>query len=222
MGKGDRQMAIQKTIRRSTTFVVATILFLAPVGSANAGERNWRVRLMGAIEGGSHGVVTSGGYSGSGVSIDGGGGVGFNFEYRYSPKMGFELGAMAIGATISTGVWKSWPEYDAGVQIGSYVPITFGFNYHPLKKTDRFDLFIGPLMATVLQSRVVAGTVVDVGARTDLGLGANLGADINLGKSRWSLNAAFKYISILTDSGDSDSFAEIDPLIFTFGVGFRF
>jgi outer membrane protein W len=215
-------MAIQKTIRRSTTFVVATILLLAPVGSADAGEKNWRVRLMGAIEGGSHGVVTSGGPSGAGVSIDGGGGVGFNFEHRYSPKMGFEMGAMAIGATVSAGVWKSWPEYDAGVEIGSYVPITFGFNYHPLKNTDTFDLFVGPLMATVIQSRVVAGTVVDVGSQTDFGLGANFGADINLGKSRWSLNAAFKYISILTDSGDSDSFADFDPLIFTFGVGFRF
>lgn len=208
---------------RSVVSVVSVALLLVPAGSAMAGERNWRVRLMGALAGDNGGVVgTSAGYSGAGVSIGGGAGAGVNFEHRYSPKMGFEMGAMAIGARIQVGVLEDWPHHKVGVEVGSYLPLTFGLNYHPLKNTGGFDLFLGPLIASVIQSRVGVGVPVGVEARMDFGLGVNLGADINLGKSRWSLNTGFKYISILTNSGSRESRAVFDPLIFTFGFGFRF
>jgi outer membrane protein W len=62
-----------------------------------------------------------------------------------------------------------------------YVPLTFALNYHPIKKSEVFDLYVGPLVASTIVSNVGIGSSVDLGSRVDLGLGANLGFDINLG-----------------------------------------
>jgi outer membrane protein W len=78
-------------------------------------------------------------------------------------------------------------------------------------------------VASTFVSSVGVGPGVIVESGVNFGLGANLGVDINFGKrSRWSFNTAFKYISNVTNSGDRDSRLDFDPLIFSFGFGFRF
>lgn len=220
-------MKSRYVLRGVASAVVGAALILVPAGSATAGEKNWRMRVVGALVGGDSGVVvTSGDHFGTGVAVNGGGGVGVNFEYRFSPQMGFEMGAMALGTGVDVGVGKNVRYHQVGVEVASFVPLTFGLNFHPLKKTQGFDLFVGPLIASTIYSRVGVGGPGGYGANieggVDFGLGVNLGADINLGKSRWSLNTGFKYISILTNSGDRNSRLSFDPLIFSFGFGFRF
>ena len=135
--------------------------------------------------------------------------------------MGFEMGAMAVAGGVYVGVGKDY-RYYPGVEVGGYVPLTFALNYHPLKKSEVFDLYVGPLVASTIVSNVGIGSSVDLGSRVDLGLGANLGFDINLGKrSRWSLNSGLKYIWNATNN-DSDSRIAFDPLIWTFGFGLKF
>jgi len=199
--------------------MVSMALLLALVGVATAGERNWRVRLSGAFAGANDGAVVG---SDASVVVGGGAGAGLNFEYRYSEKMGFEMGAMAIGGTVTVGGPQDWWHHKSVVEVGSFLPVTFGFNYHPFKRTEAFDLFFGPLVASVFHSRVGVGGVVGVDARMDLGLGLNLSADINLGKSRWCLSPGIKYISIVTNGDSGGSRIDFDPLILTFGFGFRF
>jgi outer membrane protein W len=186
-------------------------------------ERNWRVRFMVAFASNNNGIIaTSVTHSGTSVSISGGVGGGVNFEYRYSSRMGFEMGAMAVAGGVYVGVGRDHPYYGAGVEVGGYVPITFALNFHPLKKSEVFDLYVGPLVATTIVSNVGVGSVVAIESRVDLGLGANLGFDINLGKgSRWSLNSGLKYISNVTES-ERDSRIAFDPLIWTFGFGVKF
>ena len=187
-------------------------------------ERKWRMRIIGAIAGDDGGVsVTSGGHTWSGVSASGGGGVGINFEHRYSPRMGFEMGAMAIGnVSVGAGGGK-YRRSGAGVDVGGYVPLTFALNYHPLKNSEIVDFFVGPLVSPIFISSVGVGPLVGVESRVDLGLGANLGVDINFGRtSRWSFFTGFKYISNVTNSGDRDSSLDFDPLIFNLGFGFKF
>jgi outer membrane protein W len=192
--------------------------------SGKSRERKWRMRLIGAVAGDNNGVlVTSGHYPHAGVSINGGGGVGINFEYRYSPWMGFEVGAMAVGSTVSVGAGKKSRSYGAGVEVNGYLPVTFAFNYHPLKNPEIVDFYVGPLAAFTLLSAVAVGPGVYVESYADLGLGANLGVDINFGKhSRWSFNTGFKYISNVTSREDRETQLELDPLLFTFGFGFKF
>jgi len=193
-----------------------------PAESAKAKQRNWRVRFTGAVAADDNGIIaTSVTHSGVHVSVAGGVGVGVNFEYRFSPRMGFEMGAMAVGGGVHVGVGKK-DRYHPGVEVGGYVPLTFALNYHPIKKSEIFDLYVGPLVASTIISNVGVGSVVEVGSRVDLGLGANLGFDINLGKrSRWSLNSGLKYIANVTES-ERDSRVAFDPLIWTFGFGVKF
>jgi len=194
-----------------------------PAEPANVRQRNWRMRLFVAIAGNNGGVVVTSGAPYTGVSVNGGGGVGVNFEYRYSPRMGFEIGAMAVGGNVRVGVGREYRRYGAGVEVVGYVPITFALNYHPLKNSEIVDLFVGPLVASTFLSSVGVGPGVIVESRVDFGLGANLGVDINFGKrSRWSFNSGFKYIANVSNSGDRDTWWDFDPLIFSFGFGFRF
>ena len=193
-----------------------------PAETAKVKQRNWRVRFMGAVAADDNGIVaTSITSSGTSVSVGGGAGVGINFEYRYSPRMGFEMGAMALGGGVYAGVDKHY-RYHPGVEVGGYLPLIFALNYHPIKDSEVFDFYVGPLVASTIVGGVWVGGDVNVGSRVDLGLGANLGFDINLGKrSRWSLNSGLKYIANVTES-DNNSRIAFDPLIWTFGFGVKF
>ena len=193
-----------------------------PAEPVKAKERNWRVRFTVAAASDDNGIIaTSVTGPGHSVSISGGAGVGVNFEYRFSPRMGFEMGAMAVGGGVYVGVEKK-SRYYPGVEVGGYVPLTFALNFHPLKKSEVFDLYLGPLVASTIVGGVGVSSEVNVGSRVDLGLGATLGFDINLGKrSRWSLNSGLKYIANITEN-ESDSRIAFDPLIWTFGFGVKF
>jgi outer membrane protein W len=186
-------------------------------------QRNWRMRIIGALGGDNGSVLVTHGHPYAGVSVSGGGGVGVNFEYRTSPRMGFEIGAMAVGGNVRVGVAKQYRRYDAGVEVDGYVPITFALNYHPLKNSEIVDFYVGPLAASTFLSSVGVGPGVIVESRVDFGLGANIGVDINFSrKSRWSFNSGFKYIANVSNSGDHDTWSDFDPLLFTFGFGFKF
>jgi outer membrane protein W len=186
-------------------------------------QRNWRMRIVGAIAGDESGVAVFSGHPHAGVSVRGGGGVGVNFEYRTSPRMGFEIGAMAVGGNVRVGVDGGTRRYDSTVEVDGYVPITFALNYHPIKNSEIVDFYVGPLAASTFISSVGVGPGVIAESRVDFGLGANIGVDINFGRtSRWSFNSGFKYIANVTNSGDRDDQWDFDPLIFSFGFGFKF
>ena len=215
-------MTRQRIIRRFVMTAAAAALLLAPGGAVEGGDKDWRFRFMGAVVGSDAGFVRLpiiDGYVGT--AVNGGVGVGINFEYRYSPKAGFEMGVMALAANLGVRVGKEH-YYPVAVDVRGYVPLTFAWNYHPLRE-GAFDLYVGPLLSSTFYSRVGTGAAwnhyAGVEAGVDLGFGFNLGADINLGKSRWSLNPGIKYIA---SSFNSSSGPEFDPLIFTFGFGFRF
>jgi outer membrane protein W len=212
----------------------ATAADAQPVGSATAAEeeqdesakprqRNWRMRIIGAVGGDNGGVLVSHGDPYTGVSVSGGGGVGVNFEYRTSPRMGFEIGAMAVGGNVRVGVARSYHHYASGVEVDGYLPITFALNYHPLRNSEIVDFYVGPLAASTFLSGVGVGPGVIVESRVDFGLGANIGVDINFSRrSRWSFNTGFKYIANVSNSGDRDARLDFDPLLFNFGFGFKF
>jgi outer membrane protein W len=189
---------------------------------AKVRERNWRVRFTGAVAADDNGIIARS-WTGPNhrVSVGGGAGIGVNFEYRYSPRMGFEMGAMALGGAVAVGGNKNH-RYYPGVEVGGYVPLTFALNYHPIRDSEIFDFYVGPLVASTIVGGVWVGGDVNVGSRVDLGLGANLGFDINLGqRSRWSLGTGLKYIANVTGS-ENDSRIAFDPLIWTFGFGVKF
>jgi outer membrane protein W len=238
-------MLLRCDLRRALVVIAAGGLLMASAGLAIAKEplpaeavtapevaedespevrqRNWRMRIIGAIGGDDGGVFVAPGHPYAGVSVGGTGGVGVNFEYRTSPRMGFELGAMALGGNVRTGVASAYHHYAVGVSVDGYVPITFALNYHPLENSEIVDLYVGPLAATTFFSSVGVGPGTIIESRIDFGLGANAGVDINFSRrSRWSFNAGLKYISNVSRGGSWDYWDDFDPLLFTFGFGFKF
>ena len=238
-------MFLRCNVRWALVTVMVAGLALAPTGPAIADEekeveteasaeeeaaesskprqRNWRMRIVGALAGDNGGVMVTSGDPYAGVSVSGGGGVGVNFEYRTSPRMGFEIGAMAVGGNVRVGVGSRASRYGAGVEVDGYVPITFALNYHPIKNSEIVDFYVGPLAASTFISSVGVGPGVIAESRVEFGLGANLGVDINFSRrSRWSFNSGFKYIANVGNSSDRDDRWDFDPLIFSFGFGFKF
>lgn len=219
-------MCTQKALRIVAALSMGAALMLAPVGSAEAGDRNWRMRVVGAVVGGNSGfTVATGDYGPYGAIVEGGAGVGVNFEYRYSPKMGFEMGAMAVAANMGVHAGHSKRAPYASVDLGGFVPLTFALNYHPLRK-GVFDLYMGPLLTSTFYSNLEVGGPwgygVAVRSGVDFGLGATLGFDLNFGQSRWSLNSGLKYIAVSSNGPNSRDGVGFDPLIFSFGFGFKF
>jgi len=219
-------MDTHKALRFVLALIIGAAILLAPTGSADAGDKNWRLRVVGAVVGGDSGFMVATGDHGSiGTIVEGGAGVGVNFEYRYSPKMGFEMGAMAVAANVGVRAGYAKTTSYAGIDLGSFVPLTFALNYHPLKE-GTFDLYMGPLLASTFYSNLQIGGPwgygVEVRSGVDFGLGATLGFDVNLGKSRWSLNSGLKYIAVSSNGSRSRDGVGFDPLILSFGFGFRF
>ena len=219
-------MCTQRFLRIALAMIVGAAVVLVPAGFTEAGDKNWRLRVVGAVVGGDSGFsVTTGDYGLFGTSVEGGAGVGVNFEYRYSPKMGFEMGVMAVAANVGVraGLAKTTPY--AGVDVGGFVPLTFALNYHPLKE-GVFDLYMGPLLTSTFYSNLQVGGPwgygVEARSGVDFGLGATLGFDLNFGRSRWSFNSGLKYIAVSSNGPNSRDGVGFDPLIFSFGFGFRF
>ena len=62
-------------------------------------------------------------------------------------------------------------------------------------------------------------------AENDFGIGINVGLDVRLGESGWLLTAAFKYLVTTLESsppGEGVGRTDLDPIIFSVGVGYRF
>ncbi len=102
---------------------------------------------------------------------------------------------------------------------------------HPSHTKGPVDVYVGPLLAYVFYSSF--DLVVDPmvphreGFKTDddIGVGISAGLDVLLGEGGWSLNAAFKYLDttlVATAPDGGIGRTDIDPMIFSVGVGYRF
>ena len=158
-------------------------------------------------------------------------GLGVALERRLSPRVGFELGALAaepdltLDADLTDGLHFRVSD---GVRMTA---LTAGLNVH-LTPDKPVDLYAGPLLGYVRFGD--AGFRVQVGGQTqaedfrsgeDFAFGAQIGADIAFGNSPWSINLAAKYLDasleVTDDEGDRTDLG-FDPLILSAGFGYRF
>jgi len=76
-----------------------------------------------------------------------------------------------------------------------------------------FSLSVGPGVSETFRSQ------------NDFAWGANLGADLRFGKSRWSTNAALKYLDSTFEArpeGGGSEVADFNSTTFSLGAGYRF
>lgn len=166
-----------------------------------------------------------------GYSIDAGGGLGLSTEYRFTRRLGVELGVLAGGgvgieASAGRGSGASWVTYDDL----SFTPFTVGFGIH-LTPGRALDFRVSPLVAWVnygsLSVAVAPGSVATsrIEMDSDLAPGVALGLGVPLGGQRWSFEASLTYLD--TDlSGSGPPGLQVDSsfasTVFGVGVGYRF
>jgi len=154
-------------------------------------------------------------------------GFGIDLEYRVSRRLGIDFGILTATPVIDVLI------DEVGVISASakprITPLYAGLNVH-LTPDSPLDLYIGPMLAYVIYSSfdlVVDPWFLTEGyvTQNDFGIGVNLGLDIRLGDAGWLFTAAFKYLDttlVASPPDESIGRTDIDPMIFSIGVGYRF
>jgi len=213
-----------------STLSFAALMVVVTSHSAWAQDEDspWRLRFdLSWIDPSGSFVTTGVGGRTFESSIETGFGAGVRGEYRFSSRLGLELGVLSAGSVdIASGF--SGGTITNAVEVSSFSPITVGLNIH-LTRGRPIDLYVGPQLALVDYSDVEVRTTVG-GARarisvdTDVGWGVIVGLDFPLGERGWLIQTNLRYIGTdMKDSGGVISFDnEFDPLILSAGFGYRF
>jgi outer membrane protein W len=232
---GDRKEGSK--MNRSRVFtavsVLPMVLLLSWTAPATAGEKgDWQLRFgfVSSDADAGRAEVSATGESFN-IITSSGAGFGASLEYRFSGRLGVDLGVFSaapdIGTSISIGPGKeSLVNISTGVTI---TPVTVGLNVH-LIPDGLVDVYVGPLVGYVMYNdfTLSAGPGIRETFRSenDFAWGAGLGADLRFGKSRWSLTAALKYLDSTfearPESGGSAGAADFKSTSFSFGAGYRF
>jgi hypothetical protein len=193
-------------------------------------DPGWRIRFYAA----SIDFDNSNGYghgSRPGYDIDVGFGLGFNAEYRISPRLGLDLGILG-GAAVDVA-WNSYEANDwvwAAYDTLSFTPLSVGLDVH-LTPRKNVDLYVCPMLAWVHYGGLVVHSGRDWTATTidfdqDLGVGLGLGLGVPFSeRERWFFNANLTYFesSLESDSVIGSRMAgDHDATILGLGLGYRF
>ena len=218
---------------KANTQVAAAIgvaIFLCALYPSNvdAGDSPWQLRISGLSMNptGDTVVVPD---TGERIAFNAGNGYGFgiDLEYRVSRRLGIDFGVITATPVIDVLI------DEVGVISASakprITPLYAGLNVH-LTPDSPLDLYIGPMLAYVIYSSfdlVVDPWFLTEGfvTQNDFGIGVNLGLDIRLGDAGWLFTAAFKYLDttlVASPPDESIGRTDIDPMIFSIGVGYRF
>jgi hypothetical protein len=169
--------------------------------------------------------------TGSTIAYDStvGGGVGVNAEYRFSRRLGLDVGILGAGGVdVSTRVGGPAGGTVVETETLGFTPVSVGLDVH-LTPDHRVDLYVSPLAAWIrygsVSTRVGPGMVsTTIDADDDLAPGAALGLTVPFGKQRrWSLVAHLMYLaSDLSASGSGGTKLDSDNNATIFGLGFGY
>lgn len=150
--------------------------------------------------------------------IGDGDGLGLGIERLLGARYGVELDALFLdldGSRI-VDIGTEWTMSNPGVDMDA---LSLGLNIH-LTPAKKFDIFVGPFISNVSYSDS-GFNVTESRFGDEFGLGAKLGADWYFGwQSKWALATAIRYLPIT--AGDDANEFDIDPLVGTIGLGYRF
>ena len=220
-------MTHTKTLRSIVAALTLVVAWVATATAAQAEiEPGWRLRFSFATMDFDSGLRVGPGYD-----IDIGAAVAVNAEYRFSRRLGLDLGAVAGGGVDVVGYQSrigaaDWTVYDTMSVTG----LTAGLDIH-LTPESRVDLYVCPMVAMIQYGGLVFHTgprqvATGVDFDEDLAFGAGLGLDVPFGERRsWSFNANLARLeSSLNgrDSGDLRIEEDYDVTMFGVGFGYRF
>lgn len=210
--------------RLAGALLVAAVGLMGPASAQADAANGWRLRFYAAS------IDFNSSESRPRYDLDIGFGLGVNAEYRFSPRVGVDLGVLG-----GAGVDVAWHEFQIGEATVvthdtlTFTPLTAGLDVH-LTPRNRVDVYLGPLLGWVqygsLQVRT-GSTGVTTGVRfdEDLAIGATLGVAVPFGERRWSFNASLTYLDSRLDGSGQNGVTlsqSYDATIFGLGFGYRF
>lgn len=208
---------------------LALVLVLAAT-PATAADASWQVRVFGARVEPGDGYGFSDGANSITVEPEGTWGLGAGVEYRFSRRFGLGLTALVSDVEVATAARvaefgaAASDRGDLGVQIYG-----LGLDVH-LSPGRALDLVLTPAVALVDYDDLT----VDLG---DLGIAgdfafddettASLGLRADLARGSWLLTGGIAYVDTSAEAVDAEVdgqkiVLEIDPLVVSFGIGYRF
>ncbi len=222
---------MQHTARNQFVSITLFILFVGlatmPV-EVYAEDERWVLRfaVVSMDPGGTSVVVPETGEEIS-YSSSSGIGLGIDLEYRASKRLGIDFGVLSASPNVDVEVGEE-PFTVSGSGDLNTTPLYAALNIH-LTPDSRFDLYVGPLVAYVkydgFKLAAGPGLIEEFTTENDFAFGGVVGLDIGLGDGRYVLNAAVRYIDTTLEATSSDGGlgkTDIDPTIYSVGVGFRF
>jgi hypothetical protein len=203
---------------------------LATDSAASDRDAGWRLRVYAA----SIDFNSANGYgrgSRPDYDLDLGFGFGLNAEYRFSRRLGVDLGILGGAAidvawnSVGPGEWV-WAGYDTL----TITPLTVGLDIH-LSPDKNVDLYVCPMVAWIHYGGLVVHSGTDWTSTTvkfdeDIGLGLALGLAVPIGqREKWSFaaNLAFLESGLESDAwNDGRMTGDYDATILGLGFGYRF
>jgi hypothetical protein len=210
--------------------------------AAAAKIRNWILRfgIVAAQTNGSTSVRVDPGFVE--LKLDSGGGGFANIEYRITPLLGLEFGSTTIGSDMSVSATSGLKHFGTDVDVLGMNALTIGVNFR-LVSNRAINFYAGPMLAFNRYSKWSFYTGYDgscwpskhgcdgwvrIESRNDSELtwGAKVGVDIVLTKrGNWALSGSLSYIDATYNfdrlAGGGRGSIAYDPLMFSFGGGFR-
>lgn len=177
------------------------------------------------------------------VSLSGGGGGFANIEYKVLPFLGLEFGSTTVGADMNVSTNAGIKHVGADVDVLGMSAWTLAANFH-FVRTPTVNVYAGPMVAFNRYSKWTLHSGWDddcwptkhgcddwvrIESRSDSEVtwGAKLGIDIVLTKrGNWALSGSLSYLDATYNfdegHGQGRGSIDFDPLMFSFGGGFRF
>ncbi len=210
-------------------------LLIAP-GPASADttpefEPGWQLRFYVAavdLDHSSSGLTRPAGTSR--IGTDAGGGVGVNGEYRFSRRLGIDLGLFTGGSVdVEASAYRVGGTSRVAYDSLTFTPLTVGLDVH-LTPASRVDVYVAPLIALIQYGELRttagphgAGTEIDFDE--DIAPGLSLGLGVPFGKKGWSFQAHITYLDSSLEGQGVDGLrvsSGYDSTIFGIGAGYRF
>lgn len=219
--------------RRRLVGLAVWLLLAAHLTAAGpvAAQSHWTLRAHGAVWTQISDQVTvtrdsAAGTPESGVhSISDGSSAGVGLEYRVTPRLGIELGFL---------VGRLDTEFRSGTAAGTVTDsdafdtyaTTLGLLYHfrPDSPTDLYlGVFSQQLNFSDVTFQTAAGSSRKLTFDDDYGIGIKLGFDRPFRRqSSWLFSADVRYVLTLLEAEVAGEDLDVDPLILSVGVGYRF
>lgn len=155
-------------------------------------------------------------------------GYGLAYEYRYSDLMSFGASLSYFNHDVKdTFTFDGTTEFDGTIGDVTWTPILFDLNFHLLKDR-KIDFYVGPTVGYAMWDDVSLNADGQDAFGTDkikiddsFVYGVNLGLDVPFGE-KWAFAAGLRYLLVSADPSEGGDSLDVNPLILTVGVGYKF